>query len=77
MADRDVTGSAGAGKTGAEKPGSPGLEPGSAPNQGVQEDLSGLGPEDPRILEIGRSMEQGEIASPANQESTAGIISLG
>ena len=76
MAERDVTGKTGAGNTGT--PGTePGVEPGSAPNQGVQEDLSGLGPEDPRILDIGRSMEQGEIASPANQESTAGIVSLG
>lgn len=43
----------------------------------VQEDLSERGPVDPRMLEIGRAGEHGEIATPANQESTAGIVSRG
>jgi hypothetical protein len=72
MAERDVTG-----KTGEGISRNPEREPGTEAPQREQEDLSGRGPEDPRILEIGRSLEKGEVASPANQESSAGIVSRG
>ena len=72
MAERDVTGRTGAGNTG-----SPGIAPGAEANQGIQEDLSERGPVDERMLDIGRSMEQGAVASPANQESSTGMVSRG
>jgi hypothetical protein len=67
MANHDATG-----RQGAESP-----APDSEEQPRVQEDLSALGPVDERMLDIGRSLEKGEIASPANQESSTGIVSRG
>ncbi len=67
MANRDAT----------QRPGAENAAPDSEAQPRVQEDLTALGPVDERMLDIGKSLEKGEIASPANQESSTGIVSRG